>query len=378
MKAMILAAGGGTRLRPLTHDMPKPMLPLLGKPVLEYLIEHLARAGVEQIMINTSHMAPAIEQYFGHGQRLGVQIGYSFEGRIENNQIFPNPIGSAGGLRKIQDLGGFFDETTLVLCGDALIDLDIGAALGEHRQRRALASVVAKEVPREQVSRYGIVVADASGRITSFQEKPRPDEALSNWASTGIYIFEPEALDLIPTGQPFDIGSQLFPLLVSRGLPFYVQRQHFNWLDISNVHDYWSTTQRALRGEIAGLRPHGVEIRKNLWTGPNVRIEWPGTEITGPVYIGSGVHIEAGCRITGPAWIGHGARLETGAEITRSILFEYTRIAAGARLDEVIVSGNYCVGKTGESLLKGGPVWSDTRSERPIAPATGKLKIPVS
>ena len=360
---MILAAGGGTRLRPLTHDLPKPMLPLLGKPVLEYLIEHLASAGVTQIMINTSHMAPAIEQYFGHGQRLGVQIGYSFEGHIENNTIFPNPIGSAGGLRKIQDLGNFFDETTLVLCGDALIDLDIGAALREHQQRQALASIVTKEVPWEQVSRYGVVVTDAAGRITSFQEKPQRDEALSNWASTGIYIFEPEALELIPTDQPFDIGSQLFPLLVSKGLPFYAQRHDFNWLDISNVHDYWSVTQRALRGEIAGLRPHGVALRKDLWTGLNTRIDWPGTEITGPVYIGSGAHIEAGCRITGPAWIGHGSRLEAGAQITRSIVFEYTRIAAGARLDEVIVSGNYCVEKTGAALVPGagGQVWGDTR-----------------
>lgn len=371
MKAMILAAGSGTRLRPLTHDAPKPMLPLLGKPVLEYLIEHLASAGIKQIMINTSHLAPAIEQYFGHGQRFGVQIGYSFEGHIEDGRTIPNPIGSAGGLRKIQDLGGFFDQTTLVLCGDALIDLDIGAALREHRRTGALASVVAKEVPWEQVSRYGIVVTDKAGRITSFQEKPQPAEALSNWASTGIYIFEPEALELIPAGQPFDIGSQLFPLLVSRGLPFYAQRHDFNWLDISNVHDYWSVTQRAMRGEIARLRPHGVEVRKDLWTGLNARIEWPGTEITGPVYIGSGAHIEAGCRITGPAWIGRGSRLEAGAQITRSIVLEYTRIAAGARLQEVIVSGAYCVEKTGEALasVEGGQPWSDVRAKQSTPPS---------
>ncbi|MBI3344964.1 MAG: NDP-sugar synthase [Gammaproteobacteria bacterium] len=376
MKAMILAAGSGTRLRPLTHDLPKPMLPLLGKPVLEYLIEHLASAGIKQIMINTSHMAPAIEQYFGHGQRLGVQIGYSFEGHIENNKIFPNPIGSAGGLRKIQDLGGFFDETTLVVCGDALIDLDVGAAMREHKQKRALVSLVVKEVPWQQVSSYGIVVSDDDGRITSFQEKPQRDEALSNWASTGIYIFEPEALDLIPFGLPFDIGGQLFPLLVAQGLPFYAQRRHFNWLDISNVYDYWSATQRALRGEIADLRPPGAEIRKGVWAGLNTRIEWEDTEITGPVYIGPGAHIEAGCRIIGPTWIGHGCRLEAGVQITRSILFEYTRIAAGARLDEVIVSGNYCVSNTGDNIEPAGAVrpWSDARAREHAASQVNSLK----
>ena len=199
-KGMILAAGQGTRVRPLTKDLPKPMVPILGKPVMEYLIEHLARHGIKEIMVNVAYYHQRIEEYFGDGSRWGVEIGYSYEGVKEHGDILPRPMGSAGGMRKIQDFSGFFDETTLVLCGDALIDLDITAALEEHKAKGALASVVAMDVPRDEVSSYGIVVSEADGRIQSFQEKPHPRDAKSTLASTGIYIFEPEVLNLVPSG----------------------------------------------------------------------------------------------------------------------------------------------------------------------------------
>src|SRR4051812_918998 len=190
MKAMILAAGKGTRVRPLTYDVPKPMIPLLGKPVMAYLVEHLAKHGVNQIMVNVAYLHEKIEEYFGEGHQFGVQIGYSFEGYITaEGEVVPQPLGSAGGLKKIQEFGRFFDDTTLVLCGDALIDLDIKSALFEHRRKGALASVITKEVPWDKVSSYGVVVADADGRVMQFQEKPARAQALSNRASTGIYIF---------------------------------------------------------------------------------------------------------------------------------------------------------------------------------------------
>jgi mannose-1-phosphate guanylyltransferase len=148
MKAMILAAGKGTRVRPLTYALPKPMIPILGKPVMEYLIEHLVKFGIQDIMVNVSYLHDRIENYFGEGQRFGARIGYSFEGYVDDDgQVFPDPIGSAGGMKKIQEFGGFFDETTLVICGDALIDLDIHSALFEHRRKGALVSVITKEVP---------------------------------------------------------------------------------------------------------------------------------------------------------------------------------------------------------------------------------------
>jgi mannose-1-phosphate guanylyltransferase len=256
-KGMILAAGQGTRVRPLTQKTPKPMVPILGKPVLEYIIEHLARHGIREIMINVAFNHYKIENHFGDGRRWGVEIGYSYEGAREHGDIVPRAMGSAGGMRKIQDFGGFFDETTLVMCGDAIVDLDIGAALEEHRHKQALASVVTLDVPRDQVQNYGVVVADEQGRVRSFQEKPRPEDALSTAASTGIYIFEPAVLGLVPPGKPFDIGSELFPMLVERELPFFAQKRFFNWIDIGRLSDYWLVLQRVLRGEIAQMEMPG-------------------------------------------------------------------------------------------------------------------------
>jgi mannose-1-phosphate guanylyltransferase len=365
-KGMILAAGQGTRVRPLTRDWPKPMVPILGKPVMEYLIEHLARHGVHEIMVNVAWHHHKIEEYFGDGRRWGVQIGYSYEGVRDHGDILPRPLGSAGGMRRIQDFGGFFDQTTLVLCGDAIIDLDITAALEEHHTKQALASLIAHEVPRKDVVAYGIVAADEAGRIASFQEKPKPAEAKSTLASTGIYLFEPEVLNLIPPGQVYDIGSQLFPQMVAQGLPFYVQNRPFNWIDIGRVSDYWSVLQRVLRGEVAQMNIPGREVRPGIWVGLNTRVPWDQVTIKGPVYIGSGVCIEPGTSITGPSWIGHGCHIRTGAKLVRSILFEYTRIAADMRFSEMIVSPDYCVDRHGETLYRGDDTcqlrWGDARA----------------
>ena len=365
-KGMILAAGQGTRVRPLTKDLPKPMVPILGKPVMEYLIEHLARHGITEIMVNVAFHHHKIEQYFGDGHRWGVQIGYAYEGVRDHGDIVPRPMGSAGGMRRIQDFSGFFDEPTLVICGDALVDLDIGAALHEHKTKGAIASVVTLDVPRADVSSYGIVVADKTGQIQSFQEKPSPAEAKSTLASTGIYIFEPEVLQKVPSGTVYDIGSQLFPQLVAEKLPFFAQTRFFNWLDIGRVSDYWSILQRVLRGEVADMNMPGREIKPGIWVGLNTSVAWDNVTITGPVYLGSSVKIEPGCIITGPAWIGHGSHIRSGARVTRSILFEYTRIAADMNFSEMIVSPSYCVDRHGDTLYRGDETaqlrWGDARA----------------
>ena len=364
-KAMILAAGQGTRVRPLTRDLPKPMVPILGKPVMEYLIEHLARHGVTEIMVNVSYYHKKIEEYFGDGRRWGVNIGYSFEGAHEYGDILPRPKGSAGGIKAIQDFSGFFDETTLVICGDSIIDLDIGAALFEHHSKGALASVVALEVAKDQVQNYGIVVADGEGKVLSFQEKPNPAEAKSNLASTGIYIFEPGVLDLVPSNVTFDIGSQLFPLMAEKGLPFYAQNRFFNWIDIGRVTDYWSVLQRVLRGEVAEMTMPGKEIQPGVWVGLNTSISWESSKIVGPVYIGSSVKIEHGCSVIGPAWIGHGSHLRKGAKVIRSVLFEYTRIGEGMEFSEMVMSPRYCVDRAGKTTYVGDDRcqlrWGDAR-----------------
>lgn len=364
-KGMILAAGQGTRVRPLTKDMPKPMVPILGKPVLEYLIEHLERYGIREIMINVAFNHHKIENYFGNGHRWGVDIGYSYEGVRDHGEIMPKPLGSAGGMRKIQDFGGFFDETTLVLCGDAIIDLDIRAALDEHHLNKAVASVVTLEVPREQVSNYGIVVPDKKGRVLSFQEKPKPEEAKSTFASTGIYILEPEVIDLVPPGQQFDIGSELFPMLVEKELPFYAQKRFFNWIDIGRLSDYWAVLQRVLRGEVAQMDMPGKEVKPGVRLGLNTSIEWDSVQVVGPVYIGSNVRIEPGVSIIGPSWIGHGSHLRAGSRVEQSILFEHTRVGEGQVFKEKILSPDYCVDRSGKTFYNGDDNtalrWGDAR-----------------
>jgi len=364
-KAMILAAGQGTRVRPLTKDLPKPMVPVLGKPVMEYLIEHLASHSINEIMINVAYHYRKIEEYFGDGRHWGVSIGYAFEGVSDQGDILPKPKGSAGGMKAIQDFSGFFDETTLVICGDAIIDLDIGDAVSEHKRKGAIASVVTLEVANSQVSNYGIVVSDEAGRVTSFQEKPKAAEAKSNWASTGIYLFEPQVLDLVPSGVDFDIGSQLFPLLVDKKMPFYAQNRDFDWIDFGRVTDYWSILQRVMAGDVAHMDVPGNEIRPGIRVGPNTSINWESARIVGPVYIGSSVRIEPGCTIIGPAWIGHGSHLRKGAKLTRSILFEYTRIGEDMEFSEMVVSPRYCLDRAGRTTYLGDDCcklrWGDAR-----------------
>lgn len=364
-KGMILAAGQGTRVRPLTKDIPKPMVPILGKPVMEYLIEHMARHGIRQIMVNVAHMHHKIEAYFGNGSRWGVEIGYSYEGSLDHGEIVPRPRGSAGGMRHIQDFSGFFDETTLVLCGDAIVDLDITAAVKEHHDKGALASVVALDVPRDQVHNYGIVVADEGGRVQSFQEKPQAKDALSTLASTGIYIFEPEVIDLIPGERNFDIGSELFPLLVEKKKPFFVQNRPFHWIDIGRVTDYWTVLQRVLSGEVAYMSMPGTEVKPGVWVGLNTHVDFDQVSIVGPVYIGSSVKIEPGATIIGPTWIGHGSHVRAQALLKRCVLFEYTRIGAGMQFADMIVSPHYCVDRNGTTIYRGDDTsmlrWSDAR-----------------
>ncbi len=350
MKAMILAAGKGTRVRPLTYELPKPMIPILGKPVMEYLIEELARYGVTEIMINVSHLPEKIESYFGDGRRWGVEIGYSFEGHIEDGSIESRPLGSAGGMKKIHEFGGFFDDTTLVLCGDALIDLNILDAVIRHKNSGALASIVVHEVPRDKVSQYGVAVCAADGRITSFQEKPRMEEARSNLVNTGIYIFEPQVMDLIPSGVEYDIGSQLFPRMLEKGLPFYAINLPFNWVDIGQMSDYWHANQAIMRGQVHHITMPGKQVRPGVWVGLNVSVDWDQVKVSGPVYIGANSRIEGGCEIVGPTWIDHGCHLARGARVTRGILFEYTRIGGGGHVEDSVVFGRFCVDKDGNSL----------------------------
>lgn len=351
MKAMILAAGKGTRVRPITYITPKPMIPILQKPVMEFLLELLRQHGFDQIMVNVSHLAEEIESYFRDGQRFGVQIAYSFEGKIDDNgKLVGEAIGSAGGMKRIQDFSPFFDDTFVVLCGDALIDLDLTAAVKWHKSKGSIATIVMKSVPKEQVSSYGIVVTDEEGRVQEFQEKPAVEEAKSTNISTGIYIFEPEIFNHIPSGVEYDIGGELFPKLVEIGAPFYAIPMDFQWVDIGKVPDYWRAIQGVLTGEIKNVGIPGHEVAPGVYAGLNVNVNWDKVHIEGPVYIGAMTKIEDGAKIIGPTMIGPNCWVCSDATVENSVIFEYSRLGAGVRLVDKLVFGRYCVDKTGASI----------------------------
>ena len=373
MKAMILAAGKGTRVRPITHTTPKPMIPIMQKPVMEFLLELLRQHGFNQIMVNVSHLSEEIENYFRDGQRFGVQIAYSFEGRIEDGKLIGDALGSAGGLKRIQDFQPFFDDTFVVLCGDALIDLDLGEAVRRHKEKGAMASLITKRVLPDQVSSYGVVVSDPDGRVLSFQEKPSVEDAASDMINTGIYIFQPEVFDFIPSGEPFDIGSELFPKLVEAGAPFFALPMEFEWVDIGKVPDYWQAIRSVLQGDVRQVQVPGVEVRPGIFTGLNVAANWDKINVDGPIYVGGMTKIEDGATIIGPAMIGPSCHICEGATIDNSIIFDYSRIGPGVRLVEKLVYGRYCVDRNGDhfDLQEASLDWliTDVRRQDVAAPS---------
>ena len=213
-----------------------------------------------------------------------------------------------------------------------------------------MATVIMKSIPREQVSSYGVVVTDETGRIQSFQEKPKVEEALSTNINTGIYIFEPEVLDCIPSGVEFDIGSQLFPKLVEIGAPFYGVAMDFEWVDIGKVPDYWQAIRDVLIGKVKNVSIPGKEVSPGIYTGLNVAVNWDKIDIKRPVYIGGMTRIEDGAKIVGPSMIGPNCWICSGATVDSSVIFEYSRLGPGVRLVDKLVFGRYCVDKTGSSI----------------------------
>jgi mannose-1-phosphate guanylyltransferase len=324
-------------------------------------------------MVNVSHLAEEIENYFRDGQRFGVEIAYSFEGRIEDGELIGDAMGSAGGLKKIETFQRFFDDTFVVLCGDALVDLDLTEAVKRHKAKGALASLITKRVPRDQVSSYGVVVTDEDGRVRSFQEKPEVDEAASDMINTGIYIFEPEVLDFVPSDQAFDIGSDLFPKLVAAGAPFYALPMEFEWVDIGKVPDYWQAIRSVLQGQVRQVKIPGKEVRPGIYAGLNVAANWDQINVTGPIYVGGMTKIEDGATIIGPAMIGPNCHICEDATIDNSIIFDYSRIGAGVRLVEKLVFGRYCVDRNGDhfDLQEAALDWliTDVRRQDVVAPS---------
>jgi len=350
MKAVILAGGKGTRVRPLTYMVPKPAIPIIEKPIMSYLIGLLKEHNFTEIVVTVGYLANMIEDHYKNGADYGVHIAYSLEGKLIDGEIVAQGLGSAGGLKKVQDYSGFFDEPFLVICGDALIDLDLTSIMNFHKEKNAIATVVLKEVPKEEVYRYGVVVLDEEGRVKSFQEKPKVEEALSNKINTGIYIFSPEIFDLIPKDTEFDIGKDLLPKIVEKGLPFYGVFPDFQWIDVGTTKDFFNASMMVIEEKVKNVKPYGKEVKPGIWMGINCSIDFDKVEIVPPVYIGGSTKIEDGAKIVGPTMIGSGCVIKSNAIIEKSIVFGYTKVNSYAHIIERIIAGKYLINPFGVSL----------------------------
>ena len=309
MKAIIMAGGEGTRLRPLTCDCPKPMMQMMNRPVMEYAIGLLKDHNITQIAVTLGYLPDAVTDFFADGADHGISLKYYIE---------RTPMGTAGGVGRARD---FLDETFIVLSGDGLTDLDITAAVGFHRRKNALATLVLKTV--EEPFEYGVVMTDEDGRVTGFIEKPDPSNVFSASANTGIYILEPEIFDHIPADRPYDFGGELFPALVRAGLPVFGYRMEGYWCDIGDVDAYIRAHADAMEGRVSlpGLRPDVSE---------KARIH-PSAVLEGPVSVAPGAQIGENAYIGPYSVIGPGCVIGIGASVKRSILWNDVRVDPGAQ-----------------------------------------------
>ena len=258
MKAVVMAGGEGTRLRPLTSNQPKPMVPIVGKPCMEHIIELLKRHGFEDVIVTVAFLPQAIRSYFGGGETLGVDIGYSVE---------ESPLGTAGSVRLAAER---LDGTFLVISGDALCDVDLTRLVDFHREKQASVTIGLKSV--ENPLEFGIVVTDDDGRVERFLEKPSWGQVFSDTINTGIYVLEPEVLKHVPTDRPFDFSKELFPLLLEMGRPIYGCVLDGYWQDIGNLDQYRQANFDALDGQV-GLDIPGLRVRGNIWIGEGADLD---------------------------------------------------------------------------------------------------------
>jgi NDP-sugar pyrophosphorylase family protein len=322
MRVMIMAAGIGTRLRPLTDLVPKPMAPIVNRPALYHILHLLHRHGLREVVINLHHLPEAITGYFGDGSALGMHVEYSFE---------PELLGTAGGVKNNAAFLG--DGTFLVVSGDALTDIDLTGLIAAHHRNGSIATMAVKEVA--DPSLFGVVVADDEGKVVGFQEKPTLEEARSRLCNCGIYVFEPEILAHILPGQFDDFGRRVFPDLLREHVPFHAHTISSYWSDVGNLHEYIRGNGDALAGRVEVEIP-GTEIRPGLWVEDGSEIA-PAARIEPPVAIGRGCRIGEGAVIDGPCVIGDGCVVGADAHVTRTLVLQGVHIAPGAMVVDGIV-----------------------------------------
>jgi mannose-1-phosphate guanylyltransferase/mannose-1-phosphate guanylyltransferase/phosphomannomutase len=308
---MVLAAGLGTRLRPLTYEISKPMVPVLDRPVMEHILDLLERHSFTEVIANLHHFPDEIRDYFG------ARIAYNFE---------PELLGTAGGVRACADFLGA--ESFLVISGDALTDIDLSAMAATHARAGGIATLAVKQV--SDTREYGVVLHDRDGRVTGFQEKPHPEEALSNLGNCGIYMFQPAIFEHFPERPFVDWAQDVFAALLERDVPFYIHEVGEYWNDVGSLAELRRATFDALHGDLR-LQVEGREMSPGVTVAGQTQL--PGDlQLEGEAWIGHDVRIGAGVRLMGPVVLGDGARIGARARVRESIVFPGTELAPEAIL----------------------------------------------
>ena len=316
MKAVIMAGGEGTRLRPLTSNAPKPMLPLVNRPMMEHVVELLKRHGIDDIVVTVAFMASAIRTYFGDGSEYGVKMIYATE---------ESPLGTAGSVRNAMR---HLDERFLVISGDVLTDIDLGAIVEFHTKQEAMATIGLVHV--ENPLEFGIVITREDGRIERFLEKPTWGQVFSDTINTGIFVLEPEIFDHIAADRPVDFSSEVFPELLAGDIPLYGAIAEGYWEDVGTLDAYVRAHKDILDGKVQVNIP-GFELSQGVWLGEGAEIN-PEAVLTGPAVIGDNCRVEAGARIGQYTVLGANVRVRNDAQLDRAVVNDNAYLGEGVRL----------------------------------------------
>jgi mannose-1-phosphate guanylyltransferase len=313
MRAMVMAAGLGTRLRPITYEIPKPVVPVANRPIVEHLARLLASHGADELVANLHWFPDTVKACLGEGADLGVSVTYELEEKL---------LGTAGGVRNVSPFLTEPGEDFFVLAGDALTDVDLTKLMAAHKANGGVATLGVKKVT--DVSEYGVIVVDGDGRVQGFQEKPDPAEALSDLVNCMIYAFSPEVFDYFPgePGDEIDFALDVFPRLLELDVPFHVHEIDSYWNDIGTLREYVQGNLDVVSGAVS-LDLLGELVEGDTTLDGDV-------EVAGPVLIGEGAEIGAGSTLKGPVIVGPGARIGAGSRIAEAVLLPGAEIAPGA------------------------------------------------
>src|ERR1700722_1179530 len=316
MKAVIMAGGEGTRLRPLTSNQPKPMMPIVNRPMMEHIVELLKKHGFDDIVVTVAFQANAIRTYFGNGSEFGVRMVYATE---------ENPLGTAGSVRNAMDE---LVESFLVISGDVVTDLDLAAIVEFHREKKALATIALKAM--ENPLEFGIVITHDDGSIERFLEKPTWGQVFSDTINTGIYVLEPEVFDYIEPAKPVDFSADVFPRLLEEGKPLFGYVAEGYWEDVGTLDAYIKAHQDALDAQVA-LDIPGFRLGGGIWLGEGSEID-PAATVNGPAVIGDYSRVEAGAHLAEYTVLGSNVRVGPDAFIERSVVPDNAYLGPGVRL----------------------------------------------